>query len=424
MEKYLKNLPREILDLIYLARDISVREGVPAYLVGGCVRDLLLGEKNFDLDIVVEGDAMKFADNFSKATGAKIIRHNMFGTATVFISHKLKVDFATSRKEYYPHPAALPVVSPSVLKDDLLRRDFTVNAMAVDITTGHFGALIDYFHGQDDLAKKKIRVLHALSFIDDPTRILRAIRFEQRFMFRIEPGTLKILKEALKRDMLNKVKPQRIRQELVLLLKEADPVKQLKRMQQLCGLRFLSPKLLVSKEVFFLMRKLQLQLQWYARIQPPRRQLDIWLIYFMALVDGLGKSEINSICRRLMLRAGEAKRALEIKSITPLFISKLRRKDILPSQVNAFLEPLSFETLILLRARYNNVFFRRHIADFLTDYSHVRIHITGKDLLGLGIIPGPAYQRILAGVKDARLDDRVTTKEDEMFLAQRLARKR
>ncbi|MCX5697593.1 MAG: hypothetical protein NTU54_06490 [Candidatus Omnitrophica bacterium] len=238
MEKHLKRLPKEILDLIYLARDISTKEGVPAYLVGGCVRDLFLGTSHLDLDIVVEGDAISFADEFGRRLGVKVIHHRRFGTAAVPLAGHLKVDFATSRKEYYPHPADLPVVSPSSLKDDLFRRDFSINAMAINITARNFGKVVDLFGGKADLDKRIIRVMHVRSFIDDPTRILRAIRFEQRLGFRIEAHTLRYIKEAIKHhNIFAHIKPSRVVRELELILKEDRAIDCLLRLNQLCGLK-------------------------------------------------------------------------------------------------------------------------------------------------------------------------------------------
>ncbi|MCX5710840.1 MAG: tRNA nucleotidyltransferase, partial [Candidatus Omnitrophica bacterium] len=196
MKKYLERLPKEIRELVYFTKDLAAYRGMPAYLVGGFVRDLILGVRNFDLDIVVVGDGIKFAEYFSRALKAKLIRHKRFGTATVVLKPGLKIDIATARSEFYPHPAHLPVVKPGSLKDDLFRRDFTINAMAISLVEKDFGRLIDCYGGKNDLKARSIRVLHALSFIDDPTRIIRAIRFEQRFDFKIDPDTLKLLKEA------------------------------------------------------------------------------------------------------------------------------------------------------------------------------------------------------------------------------------
>ncbi|MDD5595678.1 MAG: hypothetical protein PHY94_05485, partial [Candidatus Omnitrophica bacterium] len=211
MRKYLEQLPKEIKDLLRLIGKTSGKLKMPAYLVGGFVRDLVLGVNNFDLDIAIEGEGIVFAEDLSKELGGKLTLHRRFRTATLAPSHKLKIDIATARREIYPQAASLPEVRPGCLKDDLFRRDFTINAMAVSISGEDYGKLIDIFGGRNDLREKKIRILHDLSFIDDPTRILRAIRFQERFAFKIEPQTLKLLKAACRNKMLESVEPQRLR---------------------------------------------------------------------------------------------------------------------------------------------------------------------------------------------------------------------
>lgn len=266
MEKYLKKLPKEIQGLIYLAGNIATKNNISSYLVGGFVRDLILGVKNLDLDIVVEDDGVKFAEGLASELKARLIRHRRFGTATVVVSSQLKVDITTARKESYSYPASLPEVYPGTLKDDLFRRDFTINAMAIGINGQHFGQLIDFFGGENDLRQSRIRILHDLSFIDDPTRILRAIRFEKRFNFKIEAKTLKYLKTSVRLGMLKKLSPHRLRDELILILKENKPIKQLKRLKELTGLSFINPHMSLSKKTCQLLQSIESQIGWFKKI--------------------------------------------------------------------------------------------------------------------------------------------------------------
>ncbi len=185
MKKYLQRLPKEIQDLIYLSSEVAAANHFRAFLVGGFVRDLVLQVKNLDLDIVVEGDGIKFAEDIVDFLKARVVKHSRFGTATVTLSAAVKIDVASARVECYPAPACLPQVKNGSIKEDLKRRDFSINAMAISINKKDFGRLIDFFDGINDLRKSKIRVLHDLSFIDDPTRILRAVRFEIRYGFAI-----------------------------------------------------------------------------------------------------------------------------------------------------------------------------------------------------------------------------------------------
>ena len=201
MKNYLNKLTPDLQDLVKVIRDISVLRSMPVYLVGGFVRDLILGVRNLDFDIVVEGDGIIFAEDLASRLKARLIRHKRFGTATVVPGHHIKIDIATARKEVYPKPAALPEVEFGTLKDDLKRRDFTINAMAISLSGG---GLVDFYNGKKDLLDRQIRVMHELSFVDDPTRVLRAVRFEKRYDFKIEAKTLGLLKKAVKATMLEK----------------------------------------------------------------------------------------------------------------------------------------------------------------------------------------------------------------------------
>ncbi len=453
MKEYLNKLPKEIKDLIYLASEVASRSNMPVYLVGGFVRDLILGVKNLDLDIVVEGDGISFAQDLASHLNAKLIRHRRFGTATVNLRHNLKIDpstsleghgerpstslgtspefiegrsrtidIATARREFYPAPAHLPVVEAGNLKDDLSRRDFTINAMAVSISREGFGKLIDFFAGKSDLNNKKIRILHNLSFIDDPTRILRAVRFEQRYSFRIEPETLKNLKEAVRLKMLEKVEPQRIRDDLILMLEEKKPLKEIRRLKELAGLSFISPRILISKKALHFLQSTEKQINWFKKIYPLRRQLDTWLIYFTALLEALTIKDIKVIFKKFVFRKGEEKRILSFKKINHRFILKLEQDKIKPSKIFNLLEPLSYEVIILLKAKYKDRLIQQRIEDFFEIYNGMQIFVSGHDLRRLGIAPGPYYQKIFTKVLNAKLDGRVKTKEQELKLIKELIR--
>lgn len=416
MIKYLKKLPREVQDLIRLISNLADRSNIPAYLVGGFVRDLILGAANFDLDIVVEGSGISFAEDLAKALKAKLIGHRRFGTATVFAKGRLKIDIATARKEFYPQPAHLPEVTSGSLKDDLFRRDFTINAMAICINARNSGKLIDFFGGNSDLRNKKVRVLHPLSFIDDPTRILRAVRFEKRYNFTLEPRTLQNLKEALALGMLEKVHPHRVRDELMLLLKEAQPLESIKRIKQLAGFNFIDKNLRVCADTFRFLGEIRKQINWFNRNFPARRKLDTWLMYFTGLIDSLSASAVGLVCGRFALRGGEQMRILNYKRIKPAFIQKVCSKNIRPSGLFALFEPLSYEVILLLGAKYRNKKFQKAIENFLEIYNGMSVCVCGHDLRGLGLKPGPYYQKIFAKVLKAKLDGRVKNKEEELCL--------
>lgn len=206
---------------------LAARQRVAAYAVGGCVRDWLLGRPVDEVDIMVEGDGLALAKRFARAHTGKLTAHPQFGTATVEYragQDIQRVDFAACRKEVYTEPAAYPKVSPGSLKDDLFRRDFTVNAMAMYVSPKMFGRLVDLFGGVNDLQARVIRVLHAHSFRDDPSRMLRAIRFAERLHFTIEPQTAAWMRAALRENVLARLNRGRLRKELLAMLEEPDPL--------------------------------------------------------------------------------------------------------------------------------------------------------------------------------------------------------
>ena len=252
LEKY---LPPPILALAKIAGREASEMGQELYLVGGVVRDLFLSRANFDFDLVVEGNAIKLARRLARDSQAKLTIHSRFGTAKLNYPD-FSLDLATARSETYSKPGALPTVKPGKLKDDLVRRDFSINAMALHLNPQHFGELIDLYHGKDDLDNRLIRILHSNSFIDDSTRILRAIRYEQRLGFKLEAETEKLLRRDV--TMLNTISGDRIKHELELILKEDKPELVLQRSGELGVLRQLHPSLKGNgwlSEVFIKARK-------------------------------------------------------------------------------------------------------------------------------------------------------------------------
>jgi tRNA nucleotidyltransferase (CCA-adding enzyme) len=245
-----ERFPPEVRDALTIVGEVADETGFPVYLVGGIVRDLFLRVPNFDVDIVVEGDGITFAGLLANKTGGRLRTHQKFGTAVVKLPKGLKIDIATARLEYYESPAALPTVELSSIKKDLYRRDFTINTLAVRLQKKRFGELIDFFGGLRDIKEKTIRVLHNLSFVEDPTRVLRAVRFEQRFDFRISKHTQNMIKTAVAMRLFDRLTGERIYTELVLMFAEAEPIKGLKRMKELDLLKFIHLSLTIPSPGF------------------------------------------------------------------------------------------------------------------------------------------------------------------------------
>ncbi len=237
-----ERLPKRVVNLLRLIGFYGNETNSPVYVVGGFVRDLLLNIENYDIDIVVEGNGIEFAKYVASQLNAIVVPYEKFFTATVVFKDGFKIDVATARTEYYESPGELPQVDISTIRKDLYRRDFTINAMAIKLNPQEFGTLYDFFNCQKDLEEGIIRVLHNLSFIEDPTRMIRGIRFEQRYDFRMEEHTLSLLKKNLEENYLERVSGSRIRQEIEKILEEKSPLRAIKRMAELGMIKHIFPK--------------------------------------------------------------------------------------------------------------------------------------------------------------------------------------
>ena len=264
--------------------------GYNAYVVGGFVRDLFLKFHNLDIDVVIEGDGIKFALEYAKQFEARVRTHSKFKTAVLIFPDGFKVDVATARLEYYESPAALPVVEISSVKMDLYRRDFTINTLAVKLNARHYGILIDFFGAQKDLKEKTLRVLHNLSFVEDPTRVFRAVRFEQRFGFKIGKLTANLIENALRIGGIDKLAPKRIFSEFYLILNEENPLPITRRLGELKILQAIDPDLVLSPKTELLLEEIRRILSWFNLLylnEPCQR----WLVFFLALTQPVKRPE-------------------------------------------------------------------------------------------------------------------------------------
>ena len=409
--------PPEVLRSLKLIGAIAGEFGYPVYAVGGFVRDIILGVEDFDLDIVVEGDGINFTRELSRKLNVGWTAHTRFKTATIHIPGevKIKLDVATARQEIYDSPAALPRVSFGSIKDDLRRRDFTVNAMALDISRDNFGRLVDFFNGRGDLRDKVLRVMHNLSFIDDPTRILRAVRFEQRFGFRIEPFALRLIKESLAQGMLERVHKHRLRDELILILKEPSPVKSLRRIAKLRGFRFIHSSLNIDQKTFALLKRVDELYKWFAQnfVHKHKHKVERWLLYLIVLLENLSLVKLKRTLQSFAFHKNDIQKVISFKKDTAKVISKLK-KEIPASGIHKILFPLSYEVVLLMLLKAKDVQIKRKIQDFLRAYSGTQIHLRGDELKELGLRPGPDFKLILKELLDAKLDGKFSTKEEEL----------
>ncbi len=398
------------LRLIQLVLDEATQRNLPLYIVGGAVRDLALERPVNDFDLTAEGDAIVLARALSKKHGGGVTAHTKFGTAKWFLPQDLKADHDTldlvsARSETYQHPAALPTIASATIAEDLRRRDFSINAMALRLDGTHFGELRDDFHGMDDLQKGIVRVLHPRSFLDDPTRMYRAVRYEGRYAFKIADETLALIPEA--RPFVEKLSAQRIRHELDLILDEPNAVSMLKRLDELDLLSCIHPAL----ADFDRSNLAHLQSDDPA-LQTRNSRWALWLMH-------LSDQDIELINERLHFTA----ELLKILRSVALFETNLTTLvGLKPSEAVIVLESYSIKALEVISAALPEGEIKNTLNQYLSEWWHVKPKTTGHDLKKRGIPPGPKYNEILRRLRAAWLDGEVKTEEEEKELLNNLLR--
>ena len=415
-------LPERMFELLQAAGNLAEENGILAYAVGGFVRDILLDRPNFDLDIVVEGDGIDFAEKLVERLGGRSKAHRKFKTAVVVLPDGQKVDVATARLEYYEYPAALPIVELSSIKMDLYRRDFTINALAVNLNPGRFGLLVDFFGAQRDLKEKLIRVLHSLSFVEDPTRILRAVRFEQRFDFQIGAQTLRLIKNAISLKIFNKLSGSRIFHELKLITEEEDPLICLERMQELNLLSTIHPLLKLTPSRNRLVDEVEKVINWY-KLLYLESEIEPWIVYFLALFNGLDEQQVLKILQRLNISKRIERDFIELRRSlfdTTMKLTYWHAKKMPLSDLYYILDGLSIEGVLYVMARTKKEDQRKNISHYLTWLRYQTVDITGHDLIGIGIDPGPVFGPLLKKVLAAKIDGKAESRDEQLSLARRL----
>ncbi len=409
-----EQVPENILNILRQFGDCADRLGYRAYLVGGMVRDILLKQVNFDIDIVIEGDGIAFAHEFAKDHNIRVRSHKKFGTAVLVFPDGFKVDVATARMEYYETPAAPPTVETSSLKMDLFRRDFTINTLAVRLNSRDYGELIDYFGGQKDIKERVIRVLHNLSFVEDPTRVFRAIRFEQRFGFKIGKLTLSLIKNAVDINCFKDLSGRRLFMELKLILMEDEPVKAITRMYQFDLLKFISVNIDYNDKLLKLMESIGDVISWF-RLLYLEEACDTWKIYWFAFTSNLDSEEYNSLITRLMMNDLECVRMNAHRQDVWQLLDRLFRTETDDNySIYTLLSQYDTEFLLFIMAKANNEKIKKVISNYFTKLKGMSVSVKGKDLKAMGFEPGPLYREIFACLLEARLKNRVNSKKEEV----------
>jgi len=419
-----KIFPKRVKDVLNKIGEIGDRLDFPVFMVGGIVRDLFLGIKNYDLDIVVEGEGIKFARELSRDLGGRTKSHEKFGTAIVILADDFKIDVATARREFYEYPAAFPKVELSSIKKDLYRRDFTINAMAIQLNQKYFGKLIDFFGGQKDLRIGIIRVLYNLSFVEDPARIIRAIRFEQRYNFKMNRTTEDFLKKAIDDKLLSRLRKKRITEELILILKEENPLKSLKRMEELGALKYILPEFELNEETVERLNKVKDNFDFWTR-DIPDEKIELWVIYFCCLIRNLKKSQLQRIYKKLIIKQKFIDKInycyLNLDQIIKMISQKTK---ISPSVIYLTLKGLPNEVLFLAMTESDTNIAKERINNYFRKYKKESLYISGNELKELQVKPGPIYSQILNKLLCAQLDGEVKNKRDEIRFVKNILKER
>jgi len=429
-----KRLPEPVLELLRQCGEVAEAIGSKIYLVGGMVRDLLLHRDNMDIDLVVEGDGIQFAEAMRKQRDCEISVHRQFGTASILFRDnfkaslgagespalQIKIDVATARTESYHAPAALPQVRGGILREDLYRRDFTINTLTIDLSPSQFGRLIDYFGGWDDLHHGVIRVLHSLSFIDDPTRTLRAVRFATRFNFRISKDTHRLIESAVDSRVVQRLSGKRFWAELRILLSEEHPILPIRLLHQYKLPAAIHPDLTVDPFTLELLYRVQDVLSWF-RLNFLKEEPRGWLLYLMVLLEKLERNDRVRIAQDFQLTS-------DLQEIVKVYKTEVR--DIhteLRGKPSATLSELYFllkgrpcEILLYAMARTNEDPVKQKISTYLRDLRSVRLDISGDDVIRLGLRQGPKVKEVLDLVLRARLDRQLGSREQQLELAKEI----
>jgi tRNA nucleotidyltransferase (CCA-adding enzyme) len=415
-------LPAPLLEVIQQASQTASRKGYSLYFVGGFVRDLLLGTPTLDIDLVVEGDAIKLARRLSRQIGGRVRSHARFGTAKLIFDESQSellvpsIDFVAARTEFYEHPTALPQVERSSIKLDLHRRDFTINTLAIRLDLEHYGKLLDFYGGEQDLENGLIRVLHSLSFVEDPTRMLRAARLEQRLGFRIEERTEELIGNAL--GLLDRVSGERIRHEMYLILQEAEPEKGLGRLEELGVLAQIHPALRCDDWLSRKYRQLREALE--AGDWGPDGGGQAFLIHYLALLTyRLLPEELETLMRRLKITREDADRLREVSELRSIVL-RLAERDLPPSAIYRLLAPYSGQSIFLMWVASDSALIRQRLELYHHRLQYVKPEIDGAWLQERGVEPGPIYRQILGALRDARLDGQVSSLREEEALVEKL----
>jgi len=411
-----KSLPSDIYILLKKIGSLAQQLSFNAYIVGGFVRDLIMNRENLDIDIVIEGNGITFAREFARLVKGKVATHEKFNTATVILPDGFKFDVATARQEYYEVPGSLPSVELSSIKQDLYRRDFSINTLAIKLNN-NFGDLLDYFGGLKDIKDKKIRVLHTLSFIEDPTRIFRAIRFAVKFNFEVGKQTEKLIKKALELNLLNQVDKKRLFIELFLILKEKEAPRAIEKLNKLGVFSNLEKNLVIEPACIKHMETASSFIDSYLLLHPAEK-VNREIVFLLILEH---YASLHNVSLTQILNAPEniKKIVLPIQKEKKHLLHQLENETTDVS-IYYLLKPLTNEQLIFLLSIARLEQTKNKIARFINQLKFTKNMIDGNDLMRLGVKPSPLLGKILDSVFKGILSGEINSKEEALKKAREI----
>ena len=405
--------PDDILNLLKISGEIAEKENSKLFLIGGMIRDLMLGRDNDDLDLVLEGNLKEFLDHFSKKIDAKINYNEQFSTATININSKFSIDFATSRKEEYLQSGALPLVEKTNILEDLFRRDYTVNALALSLNPDDWGKLYDFFNAREDLEKRQLRALHRFSFLDDPTRIIRGVRLAVDLDFDFEEETNKLIKEALKLGDFSELSPGRVFKEIKVFFQGNFEYKTLELIEQFPIFKLIYGNFEFKEKYKRIFSNLREAINKFSKLG---YNINKDLLFMAIFFNDIPEEKYDKI----NLNVNERKIFdIDVQKI----IGKLTA-DLNKVELTKIISNLNKEKLLYVLAVSDNKKLKENVELYYEELRDININIDGHDIIEMGVKPGPKIKEILQKVWKKKLNKELKTEKEERDFVRKLIKKR
>ncbi len=415
-EQIIEFFPPDVKGILKAVSGISKSLKANTYLVGGIVRDALLGIPNYDIDIVVEGDGIEFGRKLADRLGAKLETHQKFGTSVLVLEDGQHIDIVTSRVEYYKKPAALPSIESGNIKQDLARRDFTINSLALSLNKKNFGEILDYFGGRQDLKNKKIKILHKMSFIEDPTRIFRAVRFEKRLGFAMNRETEDLAVNTINMDIVSNLTGVRIRDELIYILNEEKPYSAIKRLYELGALAKIGIESSIDRAFMEAARKV---LRSQDQMRPfTGEKVKKWRLLLVLLFENRSTSVIEKWCTKMKIRKKDA--AVIIEARNHLNNARKELRDPVKDNYMFYCTVRKYRPELQIIVHSWGLEYKKNIRKYLTKLSAVKLDINGKDLKDMGYKPSYKFKEVLERVFALKLNGKISGRKSQLQKAEEL----